>query len=195
MDKKSYKNIVIYYIGYIIIKNVGDCESIHSVNPLHFIVGEVDGYIEENNGNKYLIFASTGKNKEVLKRDTELWNEIKKLIKTIDNKPGEYEKDFMKIKFNSVDNLPLNKILKLHDLTIIVRSVFQEDNRYYPQIVLGECLYELQKCYNMKELKFQKELTLINQINQNNVCFVIIGILKTLVVDLNHMFVINVMIS
>ena len=42
----------------------------------------------------------------------------------------------MKIKFNSDGNLPLNKMLKLHNLTIVVRSVFQEDNKYYPQIFL-----------------------------------------------------------
>ena len=49
----------------------------------------------------------------------------------------------MKIKFNSDDNLPLDETLKLHNLTIVVRSVFQEDNKYYPQIYLDECLYEL----------------------------------------------------
>ena len=47
----------------------------------------------------------------------------------------------MKIKFNLDDELPLNKILKLHNLTIIVRSVFEEDGKYYPQVFLGECLY------------------------------------------------------
>ena len=49
----------------------------------------------------------------------------------------------MKIKFNSDDNLPLNKILKLHMLTVIVRSVFQENIKYYHQVFLDECLYEL----------------------------------------------------
>ena len=49
----------------------------------------------------------------------------------------------MKIKFNSDDNLPLNKILKLHNLTIIIRSVFEEDVKYYPQALLDEYLYEL----------------------------------------------------
>ena len=49
----------------------------------------------------------------------------------------------MKIKFNSDDKLPLNKILKLHNLTIIVRSVFEEDGKYYPQVFLDECFYEL----------------------------------------------------
>ena len=47
----------------------------------------------------------------------------------------------MKIKFNSDDDLPLNKLLKLHNLTIIVRSVFEEDGKYYPQLFLDECLY------------------------------------------------------
>ena len=48
----------------------------------------------------------------------------------------------MKIKLNSDDNLPLNKILKLHNLTIVFRSVFHEDNKYYPQLLLDKCLYE-----------------------------------------------------
>ena len=61
IGKKSYKNIDVYYIGYITIRDIGDYESIHSVNPLYFIVGEVDGYIEEKNGNKYLTIASTVK--------------------------------------------------------------------------------------------------------------------------------------
>ena len=49
----------------------------------------------------------------------------------------------MKTKFNSENNLPLHKILKLHNLTIMVRSIFQVDNKYYPQAFLDECLFEL----------------------------------------------------
>ena len=89
--------------------------------------------LKKKYGNKYLNFASTYKNKEVLKfvhrNYTEIWNEIKKLIGKIDDKSGEYEKDYMKVKFNPEDNLPLNKILKLHNLTIVLRSVFQEDGK------------------------------------------------------------------
>ena len=77
IDKKSYKDIDIYYIGYITIKKIGDCENIYSVNPLYLIIGKVDGHIErssaeENNGNKYLVFDSTDENKEVLKKYREL---------------------------------------------------------------------------------------------------------------------------
>ena len=49
----------------------------------------------------------------------------------------------MKIKLNSDDNLPLNKILKLRILIVIVRSVFEEAGKYYPQVFLDECLYEV----------------------------------------------------
>ena len=49
----------------------------------------------------------------------------------------------MKIKFNLDDNLPLTKVLKLHNLTTIVRSIFEEDRKCYPQVFLDKCFYEL----------------------------------------------------
>ena len=56
IDEKHYKGINIYYTGYITIKNIDDCENIHSVNPLYLLVNHASGYIEEKNGNKYLTF-------------------------------------------------------------------------------------------------------------------------------------------
>ena len=149
IDKKSYKDIDIYYIGYITIKKIGDCENIYSVNPLYLIIGKVDGHIKENNGNKYLVFDSTelhsaDENKKVWKKYAELWHGIKNEIKTINGgKKSEYGKDFMKIKFNTDNNLPLNKPLKLHLLTIILRCIFEEDGKFYPQCYLDDCLYEV----------------------------------------------------
>ena len=94
--------------------------------------------------NKYLIFDSKDENKEVLKKYTKLWDGIKNKTETINvNKKGEYGKDFMKIKFDTDDNLSLNKTLTLHNMTIIIRSVFDEDGKFNPQIYLEECLYEL----------------------------------------------------
>ena len=83
---------------------------------MYIIIGKADGYIEENNRNKYLIFASTYKNKDILEKYTELCDGIKNLIEKINEKPGKYEKDFMKI---------------------------QENNKYYPHVFLDESLYEL----------------------------------------------------
>ena len=64
IDKKSYKNIGIYNIGYITIKKIDDYENIHSVNPLYLMIGKVIGHIEENNGNRCLVFDSSDENKE-----------------------------------------------------------------------------------------------------------------------------------
>ena len=66
IDKKSYKNIGIYNIGYITIKKIDDCESIYSTNPLYLRVDHVNGYIEEKGVNKYLVFDPTDENKELI---------------------------------------------------------------------------------------------------------------------------------
>ena len=133
---KSYKIIGIYNIRYIAIKKIDHYENINSVNPLYLMISEVEGFIEEKkNRSKYLISDSTDENKEVSKKYKELWDGIKNKIKTInDGKESEYNKDFMKIKFDTDDDLRLNKPLNLHMLRIIVRSVFQEDGKLYPQV-------------------------------------------------------------
>ena len=126
------------------LKKIGDCKNIYSVNPLYLIIGKVEEHIEENNGNKYSVFDFTDENKEVLNRYTKLQDGIKNEIETISSgKNGEYGKSFMKIKFNADDNLPLNKPLKLHLLTIIVRCIFEEVGKLHLQLYLDDCLYEV----------------------------------------------------
>ena len=103
-----------------------------------------NGYIEETNGNKYLIFVgSVNENKELLKNMYMFGMKFKNKIEAINGaKENDYEKDYMKIKFNSDDDLPLNKPLKFHAMTIIIRSVFEEDGKFYPQVFLDDTLYE-----------------------------------------------------
>ena len=67
IDKKSYKNIGIYNIGYPTIKKIHDCENIYSVNPLYLFIAHANGHIEEKGVNKYLIFDSTDENKKLLR--------------------------------------------------------------------------------------------------------------------------------
>ena len=106
LDKKSSKNITIYYTGYITKK---DKYAVNSGNPLYLIVNKVDGFIEEKEGSKYLNFAFTDSNSEVLRKYTEIWSGIKDQVKAITSgESGAYPKDYMKIKFNSEDDLPLN---------------------------------------------------------------------------------------
>ena len=135
IDKKCCKGININYIGYITIKKIDDYESIYSVNFLYLRINHASGYIEEKNGNKYLIFDdSADEKKELLKKYKDVWNGMKNKIKEINVVKSDYEKDYMKIKFNCDDNLPLNKTLKLHAMTIIIRSVFEENFKLYPQV-------------------------------------------------------------
>ena len=64
-------------------------------------------------------------------------------IKKIDDDWLEYSKDYMKIKFSSDDNLPLNKSLKFYNMTVTIRCVFNEDNKLYPQVFLNDALVSL----------------------------------------------------
>ena len=106
IDKKSYKDINIYNIGYVTKKKIGNCMNINSVNPLYLGITRVNGYIEEKGGNKYLVFDSTDENKELLKKYNDVFNGIRDKIKKINSNECDYEKDYMKIKFNSDDDLP-----------------------------------------------------------------------------------------
>ena len=142
IDKKSYKNIGIYNIGYITIKKIDDYENIYSVNPLYLTIAHASGYIEEKGVNKYLVFDSTDENKELLKKYNDVWNGIKNKIEEVSSSKCDYEKDYMKIKFNSDDGLPLNKPLKFHAMAIVIRSVFEEDSKLYPHVFLDDALYE-----------------------------------------------------
>ena len=107
LDKKSSIGANIYYIGYVTKKPE---YNINSVNPLHLVIGEIDGFIEEEDGRKYI--ALTGSNSEVLNKYAEVWRGIKDQIKKVNGSVGEYDKDDMKIKFDSEDNLSLNTVLK-----------------------------------------------------------------------------------
>ena len=102
---------------------------------MYLRINHASGYIEEKNGNKYLIFDSVDENKEVLKKYADVWDGIKSKIKAINGgKENDYGKDYMKIKFDSDDDLPLNKPIKFHPITIIIRSVFEEDGKFYPYL-------------------------------------------------------------
>ena len=109
---------------------------------------------------KKLVLDDVDENKEVSKKYEEVWEGVKKEIETINGgEKIEYGKDFKKIRFESNDDLTLNKPIKLRLLTIIIRCDFSKGGKFYPQLYLDEALYELvQKCCSTKKLMFQKEL-------------------------------------
>ena len=144
IDKNCFEEIDVYYIGYVTAKKITNCNNINSVNPLYLMIDKMIGHFEEKNGYKYLILDDVNENKGASKKYEEIWDGIKKEIETINgSKKIEYGKDFLKSRFKSNDYLPLNKPIKLHLLTIIIRSVFSEDDKFYPQLFLDDALYEL----------------------------------------------------
>ena len=88
-------------------------------------INHASGYIEEKGIDKYLVFDSADKNKRLLKKCNDVFNEIKDKVKEVCSDKCDYEKDYMKIKFNSDDDLPLKKALKFQNMAITVRSVFE----------------------------------------------------------------------
>ena len=103
------------------------------------------------------MLVPTDESKDILQKYDELWTKVKDLIRSITNNSDDYDKKYMKIKFNSYDILPPKKtpelhnmviimisvFYELHNMVIIIRSVFHQNNKYYSQVFLGECFYRL----------------------------------------------------
>ena len=131
LDKKASMDLDIYYIGYVDKKPKW---GVNSVNPLHLMINRIDGFVEEKNGARHLNISDTARNDGVLKKYKQVFDGIKYYIKRIDDNDSEYEKDYIKIKYFSDDNAPLNKVLYFPTMTVIIRCVFEKDGKYYPQV-------------------------------------------------------------
>ena len=130
------KNILIYYIEYVTIK---EYVKSYSVNPLYLVFR--NGYFEEIDKSKYLTLVPTNKSKE--KKYEELWSKIRDLIRSIAKSFVDHDEKYIRIKFNLDDELPLNKTIEVSTLTIVVRATFLGNNNYYPQVFFDECLYKI----------------------------------------------------
>ena len=139
--QKSYKDLNICNIGYVTIKKIGHGYDVNGVNPLYLHIDNATGYIEEINEDKYLVFGAGDRNKKLLKRYNDVFSGIISKVKEIDEDCLEYLKDYVKMKFSSDDNLPLNKPLKFHNGAVTIRCVFSEENKSYPQVFLDGALF------------------------------------------------------
>ena len=97
------------------------------------------------------------------KKYNDVWNGIGDKIKKVSSGECDYRKDYMKIKFNFDDNLPLNKPLKFYDMTLTIRSVFEEDGKLYPKVFLEDSLYEL----TYKKARIQDKIDISEGIDVN----------------------------
>ena len=110
---------------------------------MYLFIDQASGYVEKEGMNKYLVFDTTNQNKKLLKKHNNVWNGIDNKIKEVSDSEFDYGKDYMKIKFTSDDNLPLNKRLKFHLLTVTIRCLFEEYGKLYARLFLDDSLYEL----------------------------------------------------
>ena len=99
---------------------------INSVISLYLIFNKVNGYFEEINENKYLVLVRTNESKEKIKRYKELWSKIRPLIRSITKNSDDYDEKYMKIKFNSDVELPLNEKIEIPSMTLVVRALFMK---------------------------------------------------------------------
>ena len=140
LDKKVILGNDVYYIGYIIKKPLWH---VFSVNPLYLMINKIKSHFEEVNGDKYLIISS--ENGDIMHKYQEVFGGIKEIIKKINDysQPIKYDENYMKIRFNTEHNIPLNKIIYFPTITIIMRSITKKVDKYYPQLFLDDCLYEV----------------------------------------------------
>ena len=138
IDKKGVLGNDVYYIGYITKKPQWH---VFSVNPLYLMINKIKGHFEEVDADKYLIISS--ENGDIMQKYQEVFDGIKEIIKKINDygQTIKYDDNYMKIKFNTDDYIPLNKIIYISTITITIRSVTKKDDKYYPQLLLDDCLY------------------------------------------------------
>ena len=145
--------------------------TINSLNRLYFIINEINGYIEESNGNNYLMLNPTDRNKHMLNKYEELWNKNRHLIRSITNNSDNYEQKYMKIKFNSDNDLSPKKMQKLYNMVIVVRFIFHEGNKYYPLVFLEERLYKLLMLeYNRIDVLEEIDVNKTNGLHECIIC-------------------------
>ena len=105
----------------------------------------MNGCFEETNKSKYLTRVPNDEIKQKHEKYDilEIQLEIRDLIKSKTKNSDDYDEKYMKMRFNLAHNLPLNKIIKIPCMIIVVRAIFHENNKYYSQFFLDECLYKL----------------------------------------------------
>ena len=142
VDKKNFNDIDIYYLGYEYKKKITECNEINSVNPLYWRIIDMKGQFRKGKSDNvwYLIIFGDA---DALRKFANIWKSIRAKIEENTGGIVQYDKDYMKIKFESNDNLPTDNIVNMHQATIINRSVFAQNSKFYPQLFLDDALYEL----------------------------------------------------
>ena len=139
VDKKDFNDIDIYYLGYEHKKKISECNVMNSVNPLYLRIININSQFKKGKDNAWYLIIS---DKDVYKKLVDIFESIKNKIieKTWDTL--KYDKDYMKIKFESNIIFPIDKDVNIYTATIIIRAIFAKDGKYYPQLFLDDGLYK-----------------------------------------------------
>ena len=141
IDKKDFNDINISYLGYEYKKKITECNVINSVNPIYLRIRDITGQFKKNkDGNAWYLIISD--DADILRKFANIWKIIRASIEENTDDIVQYDKNYMKIKLESNDILPTDNIINMHQVTIIIRLVFQRYKKLYPQIYLDDCLYK-----------------------------------------------------
>ena len=137
LDKRTWNDIDIFYIGYVHKDKPSDWE-VNSVNPLYLMVNNFYGMIAEKNGFKFPEISS--KSDFAFER---VFSTIKENIGKISDEKVNFNADYNRITFSTDDSLSLGKLIYFPTLTIVIRCVFKQNSVYYPQVYLDDVLYQV----------------------------------------------------
>ena len=142
VDRKNFTDIDIYYLGYKYKKKITECNEINSLNPLYLRIRDIKGQFKKGKSDNvwYLIIFG---DPDILRKFANIWKSIRAKVEENTDGIVQYDKDYMKIKFESNDNLPTDNIVNMHLVTIIIRSVFAQNGKFYPQLFLDDGFYKL----------------------------------------------------
>ena len=134
-------DINIYYLGCECKQKITEYNEINSVNPLHLRIKDMRGKFRKGKDDNVWYLTIFG-DIDVLRKFVNIWKSIRAKIEENAGGIVQYDKDYMGIKFESNDNLPTDNIANMHLVTIIVRSIFAQNGKFYPQLFLDAALNE-----------------------------------------------------
>ena len=140
VDKKDFNDIDIYYLGYEHKKKISECNVINSSNSLYLKITDMKDQFEKGKDDAWHLVISD--KDDVYKKLVDIFDSIKNIITKKTWDVVEYDNDYMKIKFESINIFPTDKDVNTHIATIIIRAIFTKDGKYYPQLFLDDSLYK-----------------------------------------------------
>ena len=140
VDKKDFNSIDIYYHGYEHKQKITECNVIRSVNPLCLRIEDMKSQFEKGKDDAWYLVISD--KDDVYKKLVDIFKSIKNKITEKTWYSLEYDKDYIKTKFESNNIFPTDKDVNIHLSTVVIRAVFAKDGKYYSQLFLDDSLYK-----------------------------------------------------